>query len=74
MDRTYRDAPVARKRYFFSHSKIVTSGSAYSRHLEGSFPAGESCEALLGLLFAVGLGPDPMFPSAFDEGVLVLVL
>jgi hypothetical protein len=40
MDRTYRDAPVARKRYSFSHSKIVTPGSAYSRHLEGSFLAG----------------------------------
>jgi hypothetical protein len=40
MDRTYRDAPVVRKRYSFSHSKIVTSGSAYPRHLEGSFPAG----------------------------------
>jgi hypothetical protein len=40
MDRTYRDAPVVRKRYSFSHSKIVTSGSAYSRHLEGSFSAG----------------------------------
>jgi hypothetical protein len=37
---TYRDAPVARKRYSFSHSKIVIPGSACSRHLEGSFPAG----------------------------------
>jgi hypothetical protein len=74
MDRTYRDAPVVRKRYSFSRSKIVTLGSAYSRHLEGSFPARGSCEALLGLVLAVGLGPDPGFPSAFDEGVLVLVL
>jgi hypothetical protein len=40
MDRTYIDAPVVRKRYSFSHSKIVTPVSAYSRHLEGSFPAG----------------------------------
>jgi hypothetical protein len=40
MDRTYRDAPVTRKRHSFSHNKIVTPGSAYSRHLEGSFPAG----------------------------------
>jgi hypothetical protein len=40
MDRTYRDAPVVRKRYSFSRSKIVTPRSAYSRHLEGSFLAG----------------------------------
>jgi hypothetical protein len=65
MDRTYRDAPVVRKRYSFSRSKIVTPGSAYSRHLEGSF---------LGLVLAVGLGPDPGFPSVFDDRVLVLVL
>jgi hypothetical protein len=74
MDRTYRDAPVARKRYSFSHSKVVTLESAYSRYPEGSFPARESCRALLGLVLAVGLGPDPGFPSAFDEGVLVLML
>jgi hypothetical protein len=74
MDRTYRDAPEMRKRYSFSHSKIVTHGLAYSCYLEGSFPAGESCGALLGLVLAVGLGPDPGFPPAFDEGVLVLVL
>jgi hypothetical protein len=35
---------------------------------------GESCGALLGLVLAVGLGPNPGFPSAFDDGVLVLVL
>jgi hypothetical protein len=40
IDRTYKDALVAKKRYSFSHSKIVTPGSAYSRHLEGSSPAG----------------------------------
>jgi hypothetical protein len=40
MDRTYRDVPVVRKRYSFSRSKIVTPRSAYSHHLEGSFPAG----------------------------------
>jgi hypothetical protein len=74
MDRTYRDAPVVRKRYSFSRSKIVTPRSAYSRHLEGSFLAGESCGALLGLVLAIGLGPDPGFPSTFDDGVLVLVL
>jgi hypothetical protein len=38
--RTYRDAPVVRKRYSFSHSKIVTPRSVYSRHLGGSFPVG----------------------------------
>jgi hypothetical protein len=74
MDRTYRDAPVVRKRYSFSHSEIVTLGSAYSRHLEGSFLAGERCGALLGLDFAVGLCPDPGFLSVFDDIVLVLVL
>jgi hypothetical protein len=74
IDRTYRDAPVARKRYSLSHSKIVTPGSAYSHHLEGSFLAGERREALLGLVLVVGLGPDPGFPYAFDERVLVLVL
>jgi hypothetical protein len=74
MDRTYRDAPVVRRRYSFSRSKIVTPGSAYSHHLEGSLQAGGGCGALLGLVLAVGLGPDPGFPSAFDDGVLVLVL
>jgi hypothetical protein len=42
--------------------------------LKGSSQLGESCGALLGLVLAVGLGPDPGFPSAFDERVLVLVL
>jgi hypothetical protein len=46
----------------------------HSRRLEGSFPAGESCGALLGLVLVIGLGPDPGFPSAFDEGVIILVL
>jgi hypothetical protein len=40
MDRTYRDASVAGKKYSLSHSKVVTPGSTYSCHLEGSFPAG----------------------------------
>jgi hypothetical protein len=39
MDRTYRDAPEVRKRCS-SYSKVVTIGSAYSRHLEGFLPAG----------------------------------
>jgi hypothetical protein len=42
--------------------------------LKGPSQLGESCGALLGLVLVVGLGPDPGFPSAFDEGVLVLVL
>jgi hypothetical protein len=50
---------------------MVTLGSVHSRYLEGSFPAGESCRALLGLVLAVGLGPDPRSPSAFDTGALV---
>jgi hypothetical protein len=40
MDRTYRDAPGVRKRHSISRSKMVTSGSVHSRHLEGYFPAG----------------------------------
>jgi hypothetical protein len=40
MDKTYRDAPRVRKRYSFSRSKVVTPGSAYFRHLEGSFSSG----------------------------------
>jgi hypothetical protein len=39
MDRTYRDAPRVRKRYSFSCSEVVTPGSAYFHHLEGSFLA-----------------------------------
>ena len=41
MDRTYEDAPGVRKRYSFSCSEADTPGSAYFRHLEGSFLAGE---------------------------------
>jgi hypothetical protein len=50
---------------------MVAPGSVYSCYLEGSFPAGESCRALLGLVLAVGLGPDPGSPSAFDTGAHV---
>jgi hypothetical protein len=74
MDRTYRDAPVVRKRYSFSRSKIVTPGRRIPVTLRGPSQLGESCGALLGLVLTVGLGPDPGFPSAFDDGVLVLVL
>jgi hypothetical protein len=73
MDRTYRDALVARKRYSFSHSKIVIPGRRIPVILKGPSQLGESCGAPLGLVPAVGLGPDPRFPSAFDEGVLVLL-
>jgi hypothetical protein len=52
---------------------MVTLGSACFRHLEGSFPAGGVfVEPFFGLVLAVGLGPDPGFPSAFDGGALVL--
>ena len=74
MDRTYRDAPEVRKRYSFSHSKIVTPGRRIPATLKGPSQLGESCGALLGLVLAVGLGPDPGFPSAFDERVILLVL
>jgi hypothetical protein len=43
----------------------------HSRYLEGFFLAGESYRALLGLVLAVGLGPDPGFPSTSDTGALV---
>jgi hypothetical protein len=67
MDRTYRDAPGVRKRNSFSCSEVVTPGSAYFHHLEGSFPAGgEFCGALLGSVLAVGLGPDPRFPTTHE--------
>jgi hypothetical protein len=50
---------------------MVGPRSAHSRYFEGSFPAGESCRALLGMELAVGLGPDPGFSSAFDTRALV---
>ena len=74
MDRTYRDAP-ARGR---GTPLVLARQSPPGRHipvtLKGPSQLGESCGALLGLVLAVGLGPDPGFPSTFDEGVLVLVL
>jgi hypothetical protein len=50
---------------------MVGPGSAHSRYFEGSFQLGKSCGALLGMELAVGLGPDPGFPYAFDTGALV---
>ena len=65
--------PGIGKRLSFSCSKADTPGSAYFHHLEGSFPAGGVfVEPFFGLVLAVGLGPDPGFPSAFDGGALVL--
>jgi hypothetical protein len=46
-------------------------GRCVPYHLGGSFPSGGVCGALLGLVLAVGLGPNPGFPSAFDGGALV---
>jgi hypothetical protein len=74
MDRTYKDAPVDRERYSFSCGKIVTPGSCIPVTLKGPSQLGDSCGALLGLVLAVGLGPDPGFPSASDEGALALML
>jgi hypothetical protein len=50
---------------------MVASGSVYSCYLEGSFLAGESYQALLGLVLAVGLGPDPGPPPALNTGALI---
>jgi hypothetical protein len=50
---------------------MVAPGMVHSRYLEGSFPTGESCGALLGVVLAVELGPDPGFPPAFATGALV---
>jgi hypothetical protein len=50
---------------------MVAPRSVHSRYLEGSFPAGGSCGAPLGMALAAGLSPDPGFLSAFDTGALV---
>jgi hypothetical protein len=39
--------------------------------MKGPSQLGESYRALLGLVLAVGLGPDPGSPLAFDTGALV---
>jgi hypothetical protein len=41
---------------------------------QGPSQLGESCGALLGMVLAVGLGPDLGSPSAFDMGALVVVV
>jgi hypothetical protein len=38
--------------------------------MKGPSQLGESRGALLGLVLAIGLGPDPGSPSAFDTGAL----
>jgi hypothetical protein len=40
--------------------------------LKGPSQLGESYGALLGLVLAVGLGPDPGSPPAFDTGALII--
>jgi hypothetical protein len=71
MDRTYRDAPAPGE----GTPSVVARRSPSGRHipvtLKDPSQLGESCGALLGLVLAVGLGPDAGFPSVFDEGALV---
>ena len=52
---------VARRTYPGRHISVT---------LKGPSQLGESCRALLGLVLAVGLGPDPGSPSAFYTGAL----
>jgi hypothetical protein len=53
------------------HLGWVYQGRRIPVTLKGPSQLGDSCGAFLGLVLAVGLGPDPRFPSAFDEGALV---
>jgi hypothetical protein len=72
MDRNYRDAIEVRKGYSFSRSRMVTLGSTCPLSPWRVLPSwGSVCGALLSLVLAVGLGPEPGFPSAFDGGALV---
>jgi hypothetical protein len=50
---------------------MVPLGSVHSRYLEGSFPAGGELQSPLGMVYAMGLSPDPGIPSVFDAGALV---
>jgi hypothetical protein len=50
---------------------MVAPGRCIPVTLKGPSQQGESCGALLGLVLAVGLGPTPGSPSAFDTGALV---
>jgi hypothetical protein len=51
--------PGIGKRHSFSCGKADTPGSAYFRHLEGSFPTRREFVDLLGSVLALGLGPRP---------------
>jgi hypothetical protein len=74
MDRTYRGALVPGRGTPSVIARQSPPGRRIPVTLKGPSQLGESCGALLGLVLAVGLGLDPGFPFAFDEGVLVLVL
>jgi hypothetical protein len=71
MDRTYRDAPAPGEGTPSVVARRSPSGRCIPVTLKGPSQLGESCRALLSLVFAVGLGPDPGSPSKFDEGALV---
>jgi hypothetical protein len=70
MDRTYRDAPAPGGGTLSVVARRSPSGWRIPVTLKGPSQLRESCGALLGLVLAVGLGPDLRFPSAFDEGAL----
>jgi hypothetical protein len=71
MDKIYRDAPAPGGGTPSVVAGRLPSGRRIPVTLKGPSQPGESCGALLGLVLAVGLGPDLGFPSAFDEGALV---
>jgi hypothetical protein len=73
MDRTYKDAPAPGGGTPSVIAGRSPSGRRIPVTLKGPSQLVESCGALLGLVLAIGLGPDPGFPSAFDEGALVFV-
>jgi hypothetical protein len=63
-------------RYWVGGSPSVVArwlplGQCIPDTLKGPSQLGESCEALLGWVLTVRLGPDPGSPSAFDMGSLV---
>jgi hypothetical protein len=71
MDRTYRDAPAPEGGTPSVIARWLPSSRRIPVTLKSPSQLGESCGALLGLVLAVGLGPELRFPSAFDEGALV---
>jgi hypothetical protein len=71
MDRTNRDTPAPGGGTPSVVARRSPSGRRILVTLKGPSQLGESCRALLGLVLAIGLGPDPGFPFAFDEGALV---